>query len=244
MAEWEIQKAAGQPPHEVHPDATFEQVLQYTEHFVGGGYQRSRGWNEYYRYDRYRDVLCSIDFSELNVPHRIAHIDIGCGSGLFGWALLDWVKKNGGEYKDVDLYGYDHSSEMIRLVWMLRHRLARVERGYPVPSYYYDQARMLQKLAANNREGTYYIITFGYVLAGTYSDENAIRSFSQVIGEIMEQQGNASRFFLLASEAKSRGNFTAGWRNLKASLQSRQIALTCILRKQGDRCVILSRKEV
>ena len=243
MTECGIEKAAGQPPHEVRPEATFTEVVQYTEHFVGGGYQRSRGWNEYYRYERYRYVLASIDFSTLGTPHRIAHVDIGCGSGLFGWALLDWINENTGEYKNVELYGYDHSPEMIKLAWMLKHRLSRLVGGYPILRYYDDRTRMLQKLSERNRGGTNYIITFGYVLAGTHDDDNAIRSFAEIIEKIVERKHDTSKCFLLASEAKSQGNFTAGWRKLKAALLSRQITLTCNLRKQGDRCVVLSHKE-
>ena len=76
------------PGYEVLPNATFDDVVQYTEWHAAGGFQRATSVDAYYRYDRYAAALnagLGHDFSG-----RIAHVDIGCGAGLFSWAFLDW----------------------------------------------------------------------------------------------------------------------------------------------------------
>ena len=241
MAEHEIQST--DPGYLVLPDATLKYVIQYTEWCVAGGYQRYRGWNEYYRYDRYRDVLKSVNPS---ANHRITHIDLGCGSGLFAWVLLDWANKQGIGYNRIDLYGYDHCMEMIRLAWMIRNRLLRYSIGYPTLRYHHDSTKLLRQLTANLHQDSDCIITLGYVLAGNHQDSD-IDCFTQIIKFVSDTKGDDTTCFLLASDAIYQGDFKAGWGKLKQELQAGDVVCMEVPTGtiySGDRCVLLSRREV
>lgn len=80
MAEYAI-RPTSQPGHVVQKDAGFREVLQHTEHYVGGG----NDTQPHYRYLRYRELLNDLEPS----GRREAHVDIGCGAGLFSWTFLD-----------------------------------------------------------------------------------------------------------------------------------------------------------
>ena len=172
-----IKREVVPPSYDISRQSTLERVLQYTEYYAGGGREaRWAGGNPHYRYDRYRGALARIDLPTIDSRRRLAHVDIGCGAGLFAWALLDWALGRGIRYSNISLYGYDYSKEMVRLARMMRTRLAQYVSSYPVSRYSSDPNRLLRNLASNHQSGTVYLITFGYVLAGNQYDSD-IASF-------------------------------------------------------------------
>ena len=233
------------PGYEVLPNAAFNDVVQYTEWHAAGGFQRATSVDEYYRYDRYAAALnagLDHDFSR-----RIAHIDIGCGAGLFSWAFLDWARAHEIEPRRLALYGYDHSNEMIKLAWVMYHRLRKVYTGYPKLRYYQNRNQFLRRLTEEHDANTAYIVTFGYVLAGSHTDDD-INIFTQIIAHIISLNGSASDV-VLASDAtsnKHRASFVEGWTKLLHALHARGVGcaqMPLATGYTGDRCVLLSRRE-
>ena len=74
-----------EPSPVVPANASFAEVVQYTDWFCYRG-----DTHPPYRYDRYREVVGHPTPS----GRREAHVDIGCGAGLFSWVFPDWA---GGE---------------------------------------------------------------------------------------------------------------------------------------------------
>lgn len=70
------------PTHIVSAETDFAQVVQNTDWYCWRGDSRPP-----YRYRRYSEVLERIALPDGD--SRIAHVDIGCGAGLFSWAFLD-----------------------------------------------------------------------------------------------------------------------------------------------------------
>ena len=106
----------------------FSEVVQHTAWYVGG----EGDSQPHYRYRRYLEVL------EQHIPvsdSPITHIDIGCGAGLFSWALLDWAANHGIDFAQVGLHGVDHCRAMIQLAQMMTQRLAQRIPGYPEAHY-------------------------------------------------------------------------------------------------------------
>ncbi len=244
MAECEIQ--SHDPGHEVPADATFEQVVQYTDWHTADRPRRTAGGDGHYRYDRYAAVF-NAGLGH-NSSRRIAHIDIGCGAGLFSWAFLDWARAHQIEPGRLALYGYDHSSETIRLAWMMYHRLRTVYTGYPRLRYYHKSEPFLQRLTKEHDMDTDYILTFGYVLAGNQTPDD-MHIFTQIVDSIGDLNGSAS-YVLISSDATSGRHSSSsmkGWDTLLRALQARGVACTetgLATGYTGDRRMLLSRREV
>ena len=191
------------PGHIVGADAGFNEVVRHTHWYVDLNDTRS-----HYRYRRYLEVL-----GRVKPGHRIAQIDIGCGAGLFSWAFLDWAKENGLTYDRIDLYGLDHSPEMINLAQQVRAKLTPVIPDYPVLRYAHEVETLLSELNAHHQESTDYILTFGHVLVQAHSSRD-IGNFVEVIFEALTlgMPGTHPKCALLAVDAL---NWTAelaeGW---------------------------------
>ena len=129
----------------------------------------------HYRYDRYRVALSlALHMITSRTDYRgpQLHIDVGCGPGLFTWVVRDWLRH---EQFVVDLYGYDHASEMVNLateIW--------TELDESVGSSWHDDAdEMLSSTRGISHDHS--LVTFGHVLAQTHDQEHAIQRFGQII---------------------------------------------------------------
>ena len=171
MAERNIEPVQS-PNHIVGADAGFDEVVRHTHWYVD-----LIDRQPHYRYRRYLEVL-----GRVKPGSRIAQIDIGCGAGLFSWAFLDWARENGLTCDRIDLYGLDHSPEMINLAQQVRAELMPVIPDYPVLRYAHDAEILLSELKAHHRESTDYIVTFGHVLVQAHSTQD-IWKFIEVIFE-------------------------------------------------------------
>ena len=214
MKEYDV-GLSSQPGHVVQKDAGFRKVLQYTEHYVGGG----NDTQPHYRYRRYRELLNSLQPS----GRREAHVDIGCGAGLFSWTFLDWATAKGVDHDQVDLYGLDHSPAMICLAQEIRTRLMLDIPEYPELHYSHKVKPLLSELTANHQQGTDYTITFGHVLAQAHAPAD-VKVFTRVILDILKLIDDGSNCFVVAVDALSASiPFAEGWCSLITSLESANI---------------------
>lgn len=218
MAECDIAQPVVQPDYRVRRDATFEEVVQYTDAYVGNSnalfFPNAR---RHYRYNLYLEELRDLEAS----GRREAHVDIGCGAGPFSWAFLDWVTEQDVGLDRIDLYGLDHSPAMIQLAKVVRDKLKQQIPDYPDLHYTYDDDALLIELMKNHREGTDYVITFGHVLAQAHSSPD-IHDFTRIIVDIRNNlMDSPSECYLVGVDARS--GFTAfvtGWGLLLNSLES------------------------
>ena len=163
-------------------------VVQYVEWYIAGGEQRvSSQSKRHYRYDRYVGALRACGLSSRTTSQRITHIDIGCGPGLFSWVLLDWARENQINYSGIDLYGYDHSQQMIKLARQVQDGLRGVVSDYPKLHYSYDMDTFLADIAMRYDSGKDYVITLGHVLAGN-QDTSDINEYARIIEHVVESQ--------------------------------------------------------
>ena len=195
----------------VAANASFPEVAQHTELFLGGRTDD----RPHYRYRRYVQVLRLIPHSE----RRLAHIDIGCGAGLFSWVFLDWATGRSVSHNQVELYGLDHSTAMITLAREARERLIPQVATYPQLHYADDLNVVMAELTDNYQPGTDYVITFGHVLVQAHAPQN-IAAFTQVIVHAVRLENGQATYTMIAVDAQGRPNsFSEGWDSLLASLE-------------------------
>lgn len=204
-------------PYIVPANASFADVVQNTDWYCWRGDSQPP-----YRYRRYLEVLQRIKLPDGDYDYPVAHVDIGCGAGLFSWAFLDWAKDNNIGYDRVALHGYDHSSEMINLSHQMRAGLMQSIPNYPDLHYTDCVASLLTELTRQHRDRTIYIVTFGHVLVQAQS-ANDISSFANIIAHILSL-GVPCPCVLAAVDAKGRrGAFASGWNTLLTSLTAAEI---------------------
>ena len=213
MGESGIGPAPEQPGVDILPGTGFMDVVQYTD-----WYCRRRDSRPHYRYDRYLEVLGQSSLT----GQRMAHIDIGCGAGTFGWAFLDWAIGNGFAGDSIDLYGLDHSPAMIDLAEQIWVGLLDYIPDAP-GLHYADKANdLLAKLSADHRPGTNYKITFGHALIQAHMHTpGAILNFTQAIKSIVELKDSESLCSLIAVDARGgAAQLARAWDALMDSLRN------------------------
>ena len=199
------------PEHVVRVDVDWTKAVQHTVWYVGGDADS----RPHYRYRRYREVLSELAPGE----GRKAHVDLGCGAGLFLWVFLDWATDHGIERDRLGLYGMDHSPSMIKLAKKIKTRLSKHEPDYPTLHYSSDVNDLCGRLTDNHRDGTDYNVTLGHVLVQAHSP-GTIRSFTQVVSHIMELKNPEDDCVLIAMDADGeRAAFADGWTALLDSLK-------------------------
>ena len=216
MSERGLEPLKLSPTPIVPAKAGFEEILLHTDWYVKTGDTRP-----HYRYRRYIEML-----RLLNVPDkRVAHVDIGCGAGLFSWALLDWATDNSVRHDRVNLYGFDHCRAMINLAGIVREKLTLYIANYPDLRYFDDLESLLRGLEDNHGESMNYIITFGHVLAQTYTHSPAdIDNFARIIVRIRELMNAEFACPLIAVDAGHAAvEFAKGWESLLQSLDRNRI---------------------
>ena len=207
------------PCHLVRRNSSREHVIQNTVWYVGG----LADARPHYRYRRYLEVLAGVTLME----RRIAHVDLGCGAGLFSWVLPDWATERGIEDHHVDLYGMDHNLAMIELANKVREQLLRHRPDYPELRYESEADDLCTHLTANHRDDTKCIVTLGHVLVQART-RNAIQNFTQVIAHVVGQANNCA---LIAIDADGgRDALETGWAALlncldREGMQSEEVRI-------------------
>ena len=240
MAEYGVQSPTQRPAHEVRSDATFEDVLRYTDWYL----TTTGNETEHYRFDRYFNA---IDQALDGREGQWIHTDVGCGAGPFSWAFMDWAAKHRIAPAGLSLYGYDPSREMVRLAWMLRAKLRSAVPSYPGLRYESNYTSFVRKLT-NIRSRANCLVTMGHVLAGNHNDED-IRIYTRIIEALATSTADSVNVHLLASDATSGANrrqFNSGFEKLLSPLSGKGLrsqAVPLFTGKTSDRCVVVSRKE-
>ena len=215
IAERGLEPLASHPTPLVSSSAEFDEVLLHTDSYVHTGDDVA-----HYRYNRYFEMLGYLRASQ----GREAHVDIGCGAGLFSWTFLDWASEQGVGRDHLELYGYDHSMAMIRLAQIVRNKLMRDIPDYPELRYSDDVDSLLAQLTANHRKDTGYTITFGHVLVQAHAPRD-IQNYTRIISHICELVNDRNNCILVAVDARAAGDeFLEAWNLLLASLESNGIS--------------------
>ena len=118
------------------------------------------------------------------------HVDIGCGPGLFSWVVHDHFD---GTEVDMQLYGYDHATEMIRLA-----RLIQDEFEADIGVQYYDDPTQLLGNIPTVPPIIDVIATFGHVLVQVADNHDAMGEFAA----LLEHLTHAGRCLVLAVDAR------------------------------------------
>lgn len=210
------------PNYIVSPNAGASEAVHYTGWYVTGRYDKP----SHYRYNRYEEALRRHVKSGYGME-RVAHVDIGCGAGLFSWAFLDWATEKGIGHDRVDLYGYDHCTAMITLASEIRSRIMQVEPIiFNYPSLHdHTIANFLRQLKMTWHPNTDYVITFGHVLAQSYmqsynsSTSSIVNEFARIIAYIMDIKSAEAKCEIVAVDAKGwTDEFARGWNLLLSHL--------------------------
>ena len=242
MCECNISHPRTAPSYSVSPSACFTEVVQYTDwYIVQDEYAKIAYPNNrpHYRYNLYVNFLRSIltNISDI-LNWRIAHIDIGCGPGLFSWAFLDCMREIEFQYNNVNLYGYDHSEAMINLAQMIRTNLMEHIPDFPSMSYHNQIDNLLDSMSEGHTGNMAYVVTLGHVLANNH-DADSINDFSKIISHIVESNGWT---LLISTDASNyHQQFNEGWLKLLNNLDGR-IRRRTVRISRDAKCVLLYRQ--
>ena len=159
--------------YEISKDANLVQCIGYARRFIVG-----RANDEpHYRYDRYMRVLNSALRRDPVNTGTVVHVDIGCGPGLFTWVVRDYFRAR--PQIEVDLYGYDHSKEMIRLADYIWDRLEE-DVDYMC---FHKTKDLLTQIPQIITAPFCMLITLGHVLVQTVDDDSALSNFARIIAK-------------------------------------------------------------
>ena len=175
----------------------------------------------HYRYKRYKELMDKFPQRR----RRVVHVDLGCGAGLFSWVFLDWAKGHGMDMTRLSLFGLDHCLAMVQLAQECRKRFLRYLPDYPPLSYHRDIDALCEKLEEDYRDGTDYIVTFGYVLVQVNAQSpRVIRDFTRALSDIMILMKPDSNCDLIAADADGRRpEFAKAWADLLSNLREEGI---------------------
>ena len=237
-----VKEAKKPPSSSVHPKASFADVLRYTDWYATdrGSAAKRGNKKEHYRFDRYYNA---INKALISRAKQWAHIDVGCGAGVFSWAFLDWAAQRGIERSNITLYGYDACPEMIRLARKLRQKMRPRISGYPDLHYYATSRAFIPQLT-DHRMDADCLITFGYVLAANHDDKD-IRTYKQIALAVLDGAAPGKKVYLLSSDSVgwAADQANEGWRKLLAALRASGVKARRprSIGYSGDPCVLLSR---
>lgn len=197
------------PSHLVPSDIRLAPALQHTDWYTYRGDTRPP-----YRFRRYLEALNQVSASD----RREAHVDIGCGAGLFSRAFLDWARGQRLGYDRIDLYGFDHSPEMIHIASLVRSKLSQRIADYPPLHYYSDEDVLMDNLTLNHQTNTDYTITFGHVLVQANTTLN-LQVFTKIITHVIDLMNPESNCGLWAIDARGRSSeLVTAWNTLLSNL--------------------------
>ena len=158
--------------HVIPRDATLARCIDYSARYL---YERDTV--EHYRYKRYMQALEDLlrDYGDHRKTSTIAHVDVGCGPGLFSWVVHDYFRHREPR-TGIELHAYDHSPTMVELAGLIWREF---ETGV-----YLDATSDLDELISQVMQGgppADVIVSFGHVLVQTSDQEDAIDRFADVL---------------------------------------------------------------
>ena len=215
MADRGVRPLSWRPGFELSENAGKPEVLHYADWYVAGRGDRE----QHHRYNRCLGTLRGYRASD----RQKVHVDIGCGTGLFAWAFLDWATEKGIAYDHISLYGLDRCQAMLDLAQTIKVKLSRNIISYPHLNYYRKVYDLLQNLTDNHKESTDYVVTFGYVLIQVWENSpRSIQDFAKIIAHIVGLPD--ARCSVLEVDAYS-GDRPAKLASAKVSLRESVVAM-------------------
>ena len=162
--------------HVIPRDATLARCIDYSARYL---YERDTV--EHYRYKRYMQALEDLlrDYGGHRKTSTIAHVDVGCGPGLFSWVVHDYFRHQE-PGTGIELHAYDHSPTMVELAGLIWREF---ETGF-----YLGATSDLDELTSQVMQGgppADVIVSFGHVLVQTSGQENAVGSFADILSCIL-----------------------------------------------------------
>lgn len=204
--------------HIIPKNASIEEVIGYTRRFI------VESGEEHFRYDYYRDILAKAltRFRFNATKNKIAHLDLGCGPGLFSWVVQDYLLS---KYKmkpgNIDLIGYDHAKKMIRLAKLFKEYLP-VEYNF---EGYFELDKILNLLESRDFSDYDCIITFGHVLIQVGDNTEALQDFVELVQNLFP----SNSCILLAVDAYAnetkRQDFRSACKKLMVALSNAGVAV-------------------
>ena len=157
--------------YRVARDATLQQCIGYALKYVSGHSTR------HYRYDRYRCGFRNLTRSHGRLPqyqHHSKRRRRVC-PGLFAWVVHDYFRTAD---VDVELYGYDHSLEMVNLSALIQNELAT-----DVTLRCYGQLEQLLRAIPERRAPANVIVTLATFGAACrrYPSQGCIRGYTGIL---------------------------------------------------------------
>ena len=178
--------------HVIPPDASLPRCIDYAmKHVVGDGSK------PHYRYDRYRDAIQRLRDRHSGAGRRkkVVHIDIGCGPGLFSWAVHDCLAEHDPDTA-VEQYAYDPASNMADLASSIWSEL-----GVGTPLTVFHDRHDLPRHVEQADWPANVIVTFGHVLVQIADDRKAVADVSDALVEIRRAVPSECDVFYLAVDA-------------------------------------------
>lgn len=230
LSKLNIPKPTYRPHHVLPKDAQLKQAMIYTYAFCGQGNS-----DPHYRYHRYMGALRNLG----HVNDQLSHVDIGCGSGCFSWAFLDWAEAWHLNCGQVKLFGIDHCPSMINAAGMIRDVMVKSLPHYPELHYHHDFESLLSDFRKNHHQNADSVVTMGHVLVQSQAPTD-IHNFAKIILAVRKQTHPTRRCLLAAVDAlKCSSELELGWNSLLKCLQKYSVTPIVINSYQSVRLASL-----
>ena len=162
--------------HVIPRDSTLPRCIDYAVRYLYEG-----DTVEHYRYMRYMRGLEDLlgDYGGHRKTSTIVHVDVGCGPGLFSWAVHDYFKHR--EPKtEIELHAYDNTPTMVELADLIWREL---DTGAHLGATS-DLSELISRIMQGGPPADV-IVSFGHVLVQTSYQEDAIDSFADILSSIL-----------------------------------------------------------
>ena len=162
---------------EIDSNVSLKQAIGYTGQYVVG-HER-----QHFRYDYYHDVMCRVmrDLRYDPVNRKILCMDLGCGPGLFSWVVQDYMVSRSVRKGDIEIIGYDHAENMVRLSKKFHDCFRRGRAARYDWHGSFKIGRLKRVLGSRDFSGHDIIVTLGHVLIQVKDNAHALRDFSGII---------------------------------------------------------------
>ena len=193
-----------------HRDTELATALRYT-----AWYCHRVDSVKHYRNKLYFDTLRQLR----PAGSKLSHIDIGCGSGPFSWAFLDWAAAWDIDYRQVRLFGVDRCPTMLQAAQMIREEMMQSLTIYPPLLYHSDVKSLLSDLKTSLHPHADSVITMGYVLIQSQTSKD-IKDFTEIIAQVRKLTDPTRQCLLATVDAWTRTDaLREGWDLLLQSLR-------------------------
>lgn len=161
--------------HIIHRNASLQRCIDYALHYF-----RENDTQQHYRYDRYyRAIERLLDrYGPVRRTRHVVHLDLGCGPGLFSWALHDYFSQN--EPNTVlEVYGFDHAPSMTKLARLIWSELD----GVGDAQFIHDPDE-LTSLVMQGGPPADVIVSFGHVLVQIAGSARTKARFAKILASV------------------------------------------------------------